>query len=316
MAKDYYSILGVARNASEDDIKKAYRKAALKWHPDRNPDNKEVAQQKFVEITEAFDVLKDPQKRSIYDQYGEAGLKGGVHDGSSGMPFSGYSFNPDSVFDIFSQFFGGRSPFSTGFGSDPFSAFSTGGFEPFGGFPQQKPQDFVHEVHVDLIDLLHGKHKNVKVSNLSRYRADGSMYTEDKTFKVEIKPGYKDGTKIRFKNEGPQSLNAPPSDVVFLVKVRAHPLFERQGDDLKTVVNVPLATALCGGVLTVPTLDGRLLRLSVHEILTPNVEKLIPVEGLPNPRTGIRGNLIVLVNVVFPKSLSERQKTLLREILS
>ncbi|KAL0210274.1 hypothetical protein P9112_010358 [Eukaryota sp. TZLM1-RC] len=318
MTRDYYEVLGISRNASEDDIKKAYRKLAIRYHPDKNPDNTEEAQKKFVEITEAFDVLKDPEKRQIYDKYGHAGLKGGVHDGSSGTPFSGYSFNPDSVFSIFEEFFGGASPFSSFFSdSTPFSAFSrTGGFESMGGFGQrQQPQDFSHEVTVELIDLLYGKSKNVKISGLTRYRADGSYYTQDKTFRVEIKPGYKDGSKIRYKGEGPQQLNSPPSDIVFIVKVKPNPLFSRDGDNLRTKVHIPLSTALCGGVAVVPTLDGRQLHVSLNDIIEPGSERVVQGEGLPNVRTGVRGALVVEIVVDFPKFLSDRQKDLIRQAL-
>ncbi|KAL0241714.1 hypothetical protein GEMRC1_006949 [Eukaryota sp. GEM-RC1] len=101
------------------------------------------------------------------------------------------------------------------------------------------------------------------------------MYTEDKTFRVEVRPGYKDGTKIRYKGEGPQQLNTPPSDIVFIVRVKAHPNFDRDGDNLLTTVHIPLSTALCGGVMNVPTLDGRVLHQSINEITEPGAERLL-----------------------------------------
>ncbi|KAL0241034.1 hypothetical protein GEMRC1_006270 [Eukaryota sp. GEM-RC1] len=124
MPQDYYDLLGVSRSATDKEISKAYRKLALKYHPDKNPNNPE-AEDKFKQIANAYDVLSNPERRRIYDQFGEEGLKGGVHDSSTGTPFSGYSFNPDSAWDIFEQFFGGRSPFSSFFSDDtsPFSAF-------------------------------------------------------------------------------------------------------------------------------------------------------------------------------------------------
>jgi len=126
MGKDYYAILGVAKNASEQDVKKAYRKLALKWHPDKNPENKEAAKQKFTEIGEAYEVLSDPEKRKIFDAYGEEGLKGGIPTGSSGdgsgpSGFQSFHFDSGRAEDIFSQFFGN---FGSGFGAQGNSGFS------------------------------------------------------------------------------------------------------------------------------------------------------------------------------------------------
>lgn len=190
MGVDYYKILGVDKNAKDDDLKKAYRKLAMKWHPDKNPNNKKDAEAKFKQISEAYDVLSDPQKRAVYDQYGEEGLKGGVPPPGAGGAGGGatyfstgdiptsFRFNPRSADDIFAEFFGSSSPFggmcggmrgtrfSSGmFGDGIFSSFSEGGGS--GGMHQgglRKAPPIENKLPCSLEDLYKGTAKKMKIS--------------------------------------------------------------------------------------------------------------------------------------------------------
>ncbi|KAJ1385917.1 DnaJ domain containing protein [Sesbania bispinosa] len=185
MGVDYYKVLQVDRGASDDDLKKAYRKLAMKWHPDKNPNNKKESEAKFKQISEAYDVLSDPQKRAVYDQYGEEGLKGQVPPpGAGGFPGDGgptsFRFNPRSADDIFSEFFGFSSPFggmgdmggrggpsgfSRGgmFGEDIFAQFRSGAGEGSGHMPR-KGAAIEKTLHCSLEDLYKGTTKKMKIS--------------------------------------------------------------------------------------------------------------------------------------------------------
>merc|ERR1711872_1157733 len=216
MGKDYYKVLGVAKGASDDEIKKAYRKLALKYHPDKNQSS--GAEEKFKEIGEAYDVLSDPKKKQVYDQFGEEGLKGGMGGGGgsqgSGMPNFGnggfsYSYHGDPR-ATFSQFFGGSNPFASFFSASPggmgggqFGRPSS--FSSYGGVPnkQAKVQDktIEREVPVSLEDIAKGAEKKMKISRRIHHD-DGRITTEEKVLKITIKPGWKSGTKVTFNQEG------------------------------------------------------------------------------------------------------------------
>ncbi|XP_057499184.1 uncharacterized protein LOC130783509 isoform X3 [Actinidia eriantha] len=197
MGVDYYKVLQVDRNAKDDDLKKAYRKLAMKWHPDKNPNSKKEAEAKFKKISEAYDVLSDPQKRAVYDQYGEEGLKGqvpppgagGFSGGSDGGGPTMFRFNPRSADDIFSEFFGFRSPFGdmggsrpggSGFprgmfGDDIFASLRSGGGEGSGYVPR-KGAAIERTLPCSLEDLYKGTTKKMKISrdviDASGYRVD------------------------------------------------------------------------------------------------------------------------------------------------
>ncbi|KPP61178.1 DnaJ subfamily B member 4-like, partial [Scleropages formosus] len=212
MGKDYYRVLGVASCASEEDIKKAYRRQALKLHPDKN--RSPGAEEAFKEIAEAYDVLSDAKKRGIYDLYGEEGLKGSSGGGESSDADFSYSFHGDPH-AIFSELFGGRSPFEHFFG---------------------KGMD-------NDLDIL----------------------------TVEVKRGWKEGTKITFPKEGDETPTNIPADVVFVIKDKPHPVFRREGSDI----------ALCGCTVNVPTLDSRTVAVTLQDVVQPGMKKRVPGEGLP-----------------------------------
>eukprot|EP01027_Heterolobosea_sp_BB2_P020696 GEZU01029563.1.p1 GENE.GEZU01029563.1~~GEZU01029563.1.p1 ORF type:complete len:345 (-),score=117.14 GEZU01029563.1:178-1212(-) len=342
----YYEVLGVPKDAKEDEIKKAYRKLAMKWHPDKNPNNKEQAEKKFKEISEAYEVLSDEEKRKIYDMYGEEGLKGGVPPGGAGgaggvrfegFPggFSGFRFTASNPEDIFRQFFGGGG-FGGGFGSDEEDAdmhdFGGMGGGPFasmfggrmggmrGGRPSgpRKQQPIKRTFACTLEELYKGTTKKMKITK-KIVKEDGTQTTAEKVLTIDVKPGWKKGTKITFENEGDVIPGTIPADLIFELDEKPHPTFTRQGDDLLYTATIPLKDALTGAVIFVTTLDGRKLKISMNDnIVTPGMTKTIQGEGMPisKPKDGrTKGNLIIKFDVKFPTYLSEQQKEQLRNIL-
>eukprot|EP00696_Hemimastix_kukwesjijk_P015726 gnl/Hemi2/3955_TR1387_c0_g1_i1.p1 gnl/Hemi2/3955_TR1387_c0_g1~~gnl/Hemi2/3955_TR1387_c0_g1_i1.p1 ORF type:complete len:343 (+),score=98.10 gnl/Hemi2/3955_TR1387_c0_g1_i1:193-1221(+) len=332
MGVDYYKVLNVPKDADDEALKKAYRKLALKWHPDKNRDNKEVAERKFKEVSEAFEVLSDPNKRAIFDQYGEEGLKGmppggegapdmrggpGVHFTSRGFPgggmhggFSGFS-DPHKIFEQFfgggGFGFGGGDPFSGGFGS-PFGADQFGGGSRSGrGRQNSQPRSVETELGVTLEDLYNGTEKKMKITR-NRETPSG-MQKEEKILTIEIKPGWKRGTKITFQKEGDQLQGVPAGDIVFVLAERPHSRFKREGNNLVYEATITLPEALCGHTLTVDTLDSRRIRIPITDVISPGFLKVVAGEGMPiSKQPGAKGDLIVKFNVQFPKHLSDNQK--------
>lgn len=349
MGKDYYKILGVSRNANEDEIKKAYRKLALKYHPDKNKEK--GAEEKFKEVAEAYEVLSDKKKRDVYDQVGEEGLKGGA--GSGGVPngngrtFS-YQFSGDP-FEIFKTFcqsdgFAGMSMGGGGAGGGiPLSAmFGDGIFEEMGGmgghqqrihtngFPNftssmhsnghqkkyRQDPPIEHELPVTLEEVLTGCTKKMKITRRVT-QADGRTFKEDKILEINVRPGWKSGTKITFNQEGDQSPNALAADVIFIIKDKPHPYFKRDGSDIKYTAKISLKEALsCNSVIRVPTLDGEAVTITIKEVVRPNTVKRLTGRGLPlikEPRK--RGDLIVNFDIQFPTTLPEANRQLIVDLL-
>ncbi|KAI8898218.1 hypothetical protein BC833DRAFT_526184 [Globomyces pollinis-pini] len=352
MGKNYYDILGVSKDADEDALKKAYRKMALKWHPDRNPDNKELADKKFKEVSEAYEVLSDSNKRTIYDQYGEEGLKGGVPGGGGaggfggGMPggttfsFSsnGGGFQPGNPEDIFRQFFGasGGSPFGNmgmdddmgGFGGGA-RTFSFGGMPGgmggmpggMGGMPgsfggsNAPPAVVQRPLPVSLLDLYTGTLKKLKVTR-KQLTSDGRQTQSEKVLEINIKPGWKAGTKIKFAGEGDETRQGP-TDLEFIIEEKPHPSISRKDNDLIVSTNITLLQALTGFTKTITHLDGRSLEISggYKTPQQPNTPIVLLGEGMPiSKKPGSKGDLIVNVNVILP-TLSEQQKQALKSLL-
>ncbi|XP_061577110.1 dnaJ homolog subfamily B member 1b [Cololabis saira] len=344
MGKDYYDILGIKKGASEDDIKKAYRKQALRFHPDKN--KSAGAEDKFKEIAEAYDVLSDPKKKDIYDRFGEEGLKGGGPPGGGGCSTGGpgtfsYTFQGDPH-AIFAEFFGGRNPFEQFFGArnggmdedmdtnDPFSHFGMGG-SGMGGFPRtfnsgmgghtsvvKKHQDppVVHDLRVSLEEVLNGCTKKMKISR-RRLNPDGqTVRNEQKILEVQIRKGWKEGTKITFPKEGDETPRNIPADIVFVLKDKAHPVFKRNGSDVVYAAKVSLRDALCGCTVNAPTLDGRTVTVSTTDVVQPGMKRRISGEGLPYPkRPDRRGDLIVEYEVKFPDRLSQSARDTIAQVL-
>lgn len=268
MGKDYYKILGIAKGASDEEIKKAYRKLALKYHPDKNKDPS--AEERFKEVAEAYEVLSDKKKRDIYDAHGEEGLKsGGTRGSGMGTNDFTYTFHGDPR-ATFAQFFGDSSPFNSfnrmfgGFGddeemdTDPFWL-NLGGMgsmpRPGGGAfrshsfnihnspnrSKDKMQDspIEHDLYVSLEDVTKGCTKKMKISR-KVLQADGTLKKEDKVLTINVKPGWKAGTKVTFQREGDQGRNKIPADIVFIIRDKPHALFKREGSDIRYTAKVSL----------------------------------------------------------------------------
>ncbi|KAJ3622716.1 hypothetical protein MTP99_019001 [Tenebrio molitor] len=346
MGKDYYKILGLSKGASDDDIKKAYRKLALKYHPDKN--KTAGAEEKFKEVAEAYEVLSDKKKRDIYDNYGEEGLKGGV-PGNSGFGNSSFSYtyhgDPQATF---AQFFGNASPFQAFFSGnhsmfgfpdddmdvdDPFASLNVGPTRSgpggafrshsfnFHGTPNRnkdKIQDppIEHDLYVSLEDITKGCTKKMKISR-KVLQSDGTAKKEDKVLTINVKPGWKAGTKITFQREGDQGRNKIPADIVFIIRDKPHPLFKREGSDIRYTAKISLKQALCGCTIEAPTMSSTKIPLHyTSEVIKPNTVRRIQGYGLPLPKEPTRrGDLIVNFDIKFPDTLSQPVKDILYDTL-
>ncbi|CAL9094211.1 unnamed protein product [Musa acuminata var. zebrina] len=328
MGLDYYKTLGVDRNASDDDLKKAYRKLAMRWHPDKNPDNKKDAEAKFKQISEAYDVLSDPQKRAIYDQYGEEGLKGQVPPpgaGPSSEFFGGaagtkFRFNPRSADEIFSEFFGGSSPFGGGSSgtkfADVFAAFGSGRSGEASASALRKAPAIERVLVCSLEDLYKGATKKMKISR-DVIDASGKPTTIEEILTINIRPGWKKGTKITFPEKGNEHRNLIPSDLIFIIDERPHGVFKRDGNDLFVSQKISLVEALTGYTVQLTTLDGRNLTIPINSIISPTHEEVVQGEGMPITREAPKkGNLRIRFQIKFPTRLTPEQKAGIKQLLA
>ncbi|KAL8151092.1 hypothetical protein V2J09_020900 [Rumex salicifolius] len=333
MGVDYYRVLGVDKNANDDDLKKAYKKLAMKWHPDKNRTNKEAAEAKFKQVSEAYDVLSDPQKRAVYDQYGEEGLKSGVPppgasgDGggfshfSAGDGKSSFRFNPRNAEDIFADFFGSSSPFGgMGFGGGGsnmgtgmngsnygmFSSFGNGGSMNHGGARKAPP--IQKNLACSLEDLYKGTTKKMKIHR-EVMGSSGRTVTVEEIITIGVKPGWKKGTSITFQEKGNEQPGITAADLVFVIDEKPHKVFNRDGNDLVVTHKITLAEALVGYTAQLTTLDGRSLVIPVTNIVSPGYEEVVPGEGMPLSKDPSRkGNLRIKFEIKFPSRLTDEQK--------
>ncbi|KAL3654181.1 hypothetical protein CASFOL_003862 [Castilleja foliolosa] len=303
MGVDYYNILKVSKNASEEDVKKSYKRLAMKWHPDKNAVNTEQAEAKFKQISEAYDVLSDPGKRQIYDLYGEEGLKGGLvsKERDVGGGPRGFKFSPRRAEDVYEEFFGGY---------DFVKETGNGGG---GGLKKAAPMET--QLACSLEDLYKGSKRKMKISRIV-LDDSGKPVTVEEVLSIHIKPGWKKGTKITFPEKGNHEPDSAPGDLIFVVDEKPHSDFRRDGNDLIIHQKISLLDALTGKALNITTLDGRDIALTVSDIVKPGQEMVIENEGMPiSKEPGKNGNLRIKFDIKFPSRLSAEQKSNLRRVL-
>lgn len=347
--RDYYEILGIEKNASEAEIKKAFKRLAMKYHPDRNPDNKE-AEENFKEAKEAYEVLADPQKRSAYDQFGHAGVDPSAGGGAGFGGAGGASFS-DIFGDVFGDIFGGGR------------ARGGGGSRAFRG------DDLQYNLELSLEDAVRGTQVDVRIpthvacdecggsgakkgtspstcptcggvgqvrmqqgffslqQTCPRCHGSGNIINDPcgkchgqgriqkhKTLSVKIPAGVDSGDRIRLSGEGEAGEHGgPPGDLYVQIGVRPHPIFERDGTDLYCEVPINMVTAALGGELEVPTLDGR-VKLKIPAETQSGKQFRLRGKGVRSVRGAQVGDLMCKVQVETPVNLTKHQKELLEEL--
>jgi molecular chaperone DnaJ len=341
--RDLYEVLGVNRDASEEEIKKAYRKLAMKWHPDRNPDNAK-AEEHFKEAKLAYEILSDVNKRAAYDQYGHAGVDPSVGAGFGGAGFGNFA---DAFGDIFGDIFGGARNRSNvyrgadlrynlevaleeaargtetriripameecgtchGSGAKP-------GTQPVtcstcGGHGQVRMQQGFFSIQ-QTCPKCHGSGKVVQTPCATCHGA--GRVKQHKTLSVKIPAGVDDGDRIRLSGEGEAGVNGGPSgDLYVVIHIKPHPVFQRDHNDLHCEMPISFTTAALGGEIEIPTLDGYAKIRVPAETQTGKVFRLRG-KGIKGVRSAAHGDLLCHVIVETPVNLTARQKELLAEL--
>jgi molecular chaperone DnaJ len=349
MAKrDYYEILGVQRNASEQDLKSAFRRLAKDYHPDRNPGDKN-AEQRFKELNEAYETLKDPQKRAAYDQFGHAAFEGGRgQPGGFGPDFA--SSMSDIFDDLFGEFMGGRR-----------------GARPRTG--RERGADQRYNMEITLKEAYTGKTAQIRVptsvscescggsgaktgtkpkscptcGGMGKVRASQGFFTiertcpacqgrgevieepcttclgagrttKERTLSVNIPAGVEDGTRIRLAGEGEAGLRGGPAgDLYIFLSIKPHEFFQRDGADIFCKVPISMTTAALGGQIDVPTVEGSSSRVRIPEGTESGKQFRLKGKGMPVLRSKVTGDMYIQVEVETPKNLTRRQRELLEE---
>jgi molecular chaperone DnaJ len=341
--KDFYEVLGVNRDASDDDIKKSYRKLAMKFHPDRNPDNPK-AETQFKEAKEAYEILSDPNKRAAYDQYGHAGVDPSVAAGAGGM--GGFA---DAFGDIFGDIFGGGRGRSNVYrGADLRYNLEIGleeaargtetkiriptldecetchgtgakpGTQPVkcttcDGHGQVRMQQGFFSIQ-QTCPKCHGSGKIVQ-SPCPTCRGAGRL-KQHKTLSVKIPSGVDEGDRIRLSGEGEAGVNGGPAgDLYVVIHLKAHAVFQRDHNDLHCEMPISFTTAALGGEIEIPTLDGYAKIKIPHETQSGKVFRLRG-KGIKGVRSSSHGDLLCHVVVETPVNLTARQRELLNELES
>lgn len=302
--KDYYKILGIDKSSSQEDIKKAYRKLAVKYHPDKNPNDKN-AEARFKEISEAYEVLKDPEKRKKYDQLG---MNWKQYQDAGNFDWSQFGSGQDRQFhfegdleDLFGD--SGFSAFGgTGF-SDFFNAFFGGGFKTQGSGQQRRThmpgQDYHADMQVTLGEAYQGTSRIINVKG--------------EKLRITIKPGAYEGQELRIKDKGGQGTGGR-GDLYVRVHVKQHSKFQRKDNDLITDINVDLYTAMLGGQAQVDTINGK-LNVKIPKGTQPGATLRLKGKGMPvYNQPGRYGDLLIKINVSIPKNLSEEEETLIKKL--
>lgn len=297
--KDYYKVLGVERSATQDQIKKAYRKLAVKYHPDKNPGDK-AAEEKFKEISEAYQVLGNEDSRKKYDelganwkQYENMGYGGQGFQGFDGQGFEG--FGSSGFSDFFDMFFGGHGDGGFDFGNINFG----GGGRGRTRTRAMKGQDLTASIDMTLREAYFGSHRMFKIGN--------------DTIKISIKPGVKDGQTLRVKGKGHPGINGGENgDLLLKIHITQDPVYQRDGDDLTRTVNIDIYTAILGGKIEIDTMKG-----NVNVPIKPQTQNnsILRLKGLGMPHYGKEGNgsMLLKVQLVLPNHFSEKELELIKQ---
>jgi molecular chaperone DnaJ len=357
MAKrDYYEVLGVPKNAAEDDIKKAYRKLAMKHHPDRNQgDEAKKAEEKFKEIKEAYEILSEPQKRAAYDQFGHAGVDPSMAGGRGGPGAEGFGGFAEAFGDIFGDIFGGGGG---------------GGGRRGGGQQVYRGADLSYAMEITLEEAAGGKDAQIRIPSWDHCetckgsgakpgtsaktcpscngsgavhlrqgffsiqqtcphcRGSGKIIPEpctscngagrvkrQKTLEVKVPPGINEGMRIRSAGNGEPGTNGGPAgDLYIEIRIKAHEMFERDGDDLHCSVPIALTTAALGGSIEVPTLSGGKVEIDLPEGTQHGKTFRLRGKGIKGIRSSYPGDLYCHVTVETPVKLTEHQRKLLKDL--
>jgi curved DNA-binding protein len=295
---DYYKILGVDKNASKEDIKKSYRKLAMKYHPDHTKGNKSD-EEKFKKISEAYAVLSDPEKRKQYDTFGAAGFQQRF---SQEDIFKGFDFD-----SILSELFGKGRGFS---GRGNGMRFSFGGGSPFDGYQRQqkarsKGADLVYELPLTLEEVATGTSKTVSYQHQGR----------SEKITVKIPKGMISGKKLRIAGKGdPDPYGGPSGDLYIQSKVLSNAVYESKGYDLYMYREIKLSEALLGSSISVPTLDKKELSLKIPPGTKHKTKMRLAGHGLPHMNGKDTGDLYVYIQVNMPAKLTKKQKKLIEQL--
>ncbi len=282
---DYYDILGVYKSASAEEIKKAYRKQALEWHPDRHKDDKEAAEKRFKEINEAYQILSDTQKRSAYDQFGHDAFAPG---GARGNPFAGGFGGQGGPFSYtYYSSNGGENPFANMDFGDPFDIFEQffGGGNPFRA--QTRRQVPRYSLTVDFMEAAKGCQKTVEVGGKRR--------------KIKIPAGVDEGSRINF------------GDFILSVNVKSHNVFERDGEDVYVKVVIPFSLAVLGGMIEIPTIEDK-IKIRIRPGTQSGTMLRLREKGIQSLHGRGHGDEYVRINVLVPEKLTHEQKRVIEEM--
>lgn len=313
--KDYYKILGVSKSATKEEIKKAYRNLARKYHPDLNQGSAD-AEEKFKEVQEAHEVLSDPEKRKTYDMFGSAEFRPGGRttwrraDGGPGPQGGSYEYSYDArdfpgFEDIFKDIFGfgggGRQGRSRGESFKDIFNYAT----------QRSPRgrDIEYQIEIDFETAIRGGVRDISINR----QRQGSVTTEK--LSVKIPPGVDDGSKIRVQGKGEAGGSGTKGDLYLKVKVRPHPIFKRKNDDIYLEVPITFYEAALGKTIEVPTVDGA-ASVTVPAGVKGGTKLRLKGKGAPNLKSGKRGDQYVDLRIVMPETIGEQEKKLIEEMAS